>query len=368
MSLIKEKKINLMLLTIIATIPTISVFAQEVTPVNTASPNSEIANLEYLLTAFAFVLLIAVAVLGSVFLKLVKINLSKTAKSVLLLFFAGLAVQTTHAQEATAQVATASGGMSTKLIVIAITLFLEVTAVFFFLIKIVQLLKQISPDTEEKKSFEFNMPVFWEKVNAAVPIEKEADVMLDHNYDGIKELDNNLPPWWKYGFYLTIVWSFGYLVYYHVMDAGPLSIESYQAEMDEARVQKELFMRDAKNNVDESSVLLADAAGIADGASIYKSNCAACHGNVGEGNVGPNLTDAYWIHGGDIKSVFKSVKYGIPANGMKAWESDLSPVQMQNVSSFIMTLAGTNPPNAKAPQGDLFQEAAAVDSIVVAAK
>jgi cytochrome c oxidase cbb3-type subunit III len=370
MSLIKDNKFKLNMLAVLVATPLFGIFAQDAAALAKNS-GSDTASLEYLLTAFAFVLLIAVAVLGSIFLKLVKISLDKTAKTLLVLFVSGLAVQNGYAQETAAQASTSASGMSPNLIVISITLFLEVTAVFFFLIKIVQLLKQIAPESEEKKGFEFNMPVFWEKVNAAVPIEKEADVMLDHDYDGIKELDNNLPPWWKYGFYFTIVWAFGYLVYYHVMGAGPLSIDSYQAEMEEARIQKELFMRDAKNNVDESSVLMADAAGIADGASIYKSNCAACHGNLGEGNVGPNLTDTYWIHGGDLKSIFKSVRYGIPANGMKAWESDLSPVQMQNVSSFIKTLTGTNPPNPKAAQGDLFEEGgtakAATDSTAVVA-
>ena len=151
-------------------------------------------------------------------------------------------------------------------------------------------------------------------------------------------------------------------MYYHVVGAGPLSIESYNNEIEAAKLQKEAFMKNAKNNVDENTVVMAEAAGIADGAIIYKSNCAACHGALGEGTVGPNFTDNYWLHGGDIKSIFKTVKYGVPANGMKAWESDFSPVQMQNVASYIKTLGGTNPPNPKAPQGDLFDENKAAGS------
>jgi cytochrome c oxidase cbb3-type subunit 3 len=86
------------------------------------------------------------------------------------------------------------------------------------------------------------------------------------------------------------------------------------------------------------------------------ANCAACHGQKGEGVVGPNLTDAYWIHGGGIKNVFKTIKYGVPAKGMIAWETQLSPSQIQKVASYVLTLQGTNPPNGKAPEGEIWKD------------
>jgi cytochrome c oxidase cbb3-type subunit 3 len=111
--------------------------------------------------------------------------------------------------------------------------------------------------------------------------------------------------------------------------------------------------------VDEKSVVtLTDEAALDKGKTIFISYCAACHGTQGEGGVGPNMTDNYWIHGGDIKDLFRVVKYGVPEKGMISWKSQLSPVQMQQVSSYILTLVGTNPPNQKEPQGELYEPAA----------
>lgn len=190
-----------------------------------------------------------------------------------------------------------------------------------------------------------------------VPIEEEASVMMDHEYDGIRELDNNLPPWWKYMFYATIVFSFIYLIRFHITGDGKLSHEEYIAEMEEAAIQKADFMANAEDLVTEENVTyLIDEAAITNGANIYKGNCATCHGTLGEGGAGPNLTDEYWIHGGDIKSIFKTIKYGVPAKGMIAWQTQFNPTQMQEIASYILSLQGSNPPNGKAPEGELFEE------------
>ncbi|MFO0356198.1 MAG: cbb3-type cytochrome c oxidase N-terminal domain-containing protein [Sphingobacteriaceae bacterium] len=199
----------------------------------------------------------------------------------------------------------------------------------------------------------------------AVAVEDEASILLDHDYDGIKELDNNLPPWWKYGFYLTIVVAVVYIFHYHVNGSGDLQTAEYEKEMAQAKLEIAEFMKTSANKVDESSVtLLTDAKDITSGKDAFIASCAACHGRVGEGGVGPNLTDAYWIHGGSIQDIFKSIKYGWTEKGMKAWKEDLSPMQIAQVTSFIMTLKGTNPSNAKAAQGDLYVEngAAPADS------
>lgn len=195
----------------------------------------------------------------------------------------------------------------------------------------------------------------------AVPIEEEASILLDHDYDGIQELDNNLPPWWKYGFYLTIVFAFVYMISYHITGTSDLQGKEYENEMAQAKLEVDEYMKKSANNVDENSVkLLTEASDLAVGKDVFKASCAACHGQAGEGTVGPNFTDEYWLHGGSVQDIFKSIKYGWVEKGMKAWKEDLSPMQIAQVTSYIKSLKGTNPPNAKAPQGDLYVEGGAV--------
>jgi cytochrome c oxidase cbb3-type subunit 3 len=194
------------------------------------------------------------------------------------------------------------------------------------------------------------------KLTDTVPVEFEEAILTDHAYDGIRELDNNLPPWWKYMFYATIVYSFGYIYYYHFYDNGTLQIKEYEQEVAQAKIDIEEYMKHAANSIDETNVKFADSKGIEGGKALYLQNCAACHGQSGEGIVGPNLTDEYWLHGGDIKDVFKTIKYGVPQNGMISWKAQMSPLNIQNVASYIKSLKGTNPPNGKAPQGDKYEE------------
>ena len=145
------------------------------------------------------------------------------------------------------------------------------------------------------------------KLTDNVPLEVEATVMMDHEYDGIRELDNNLPPWWKYMFYATIVFAFVYLIRFHISGNGLLQQEEYLAEVAEAEEAKaSILANSAETITDENVVFLIDEVSIAKGAAIYKGNCATCHGQLGEGGAGPNLTDEYWLHGGGIKNVFKN--------------------------------------------------------------
>jgi cytochrome c oxidase cbb3-type subunit III len=203
---------------------------------------------------------------------------------------------------------------------------------------------------------------FIAKMSDAVPIEEEDKVMTDHSYDGIHELDNSMPPWWLYGFYFTILFGIGYVVYYHVLD-GSLQEREFLEEMAQAKEDVALYLATLENSIDESNVeQLSDQAEIADGQAIFTQYCVACHGANGEGGVGPNLTDKYWLHGGDVKDIFKTIKYGVPAKGMISWQNQLSPKDIQLVSSFILTLEGTNPENAKEPQGDLYERAGETES------
>ncbi len=194
-------------------------------------------------------------------------------------------------------------------------------------------------------------------LNDAVPIEREAEIMTDHEYDGIRELDNNLPPWWVYGFYFTIVIAIAYLGYYQVTGIGDLPLEEYAKEMAEGQKLKEEYLAKSAANVDENSVVaFTEAAQVNKGKETFMNFCAACHGKAGEGMVGPNFTDEYWLHGGGIKNIFKTIKYGVPAKGMIAWEAQLTPLQIQEVASYILTLKGSNPANPKAPQGEVWKE------------
>lgn len=213
---------------------------------------------------------------------------------------------------------------------------------------------------------------WWDRFNQSKAIEEEAAIDLSHDYDGISELDNKMPPWWIAAFSLTILFSVVYLYRYHVSHSAPLQIEELEIAMKQAEVEKKAYLAKAANNVDENSITMMDASAIASGKTLFDANCIACHGNAGEGNaVGPNLTDEYWIHGGGISDVFKTIKYGWPDKGMRSWKDDFSPVQMAQLSSYVMSLKGTNPPNAKEPQGEKYQESkettpAANDSTSVA--
>ncbi len=234
---------------------------------------------------------------------------------------------------------------------------IDILLIFFILYEIYvirKIIRMASIDeegaTEESKDF----VVAGIKLTDRVPVEREEEVMFDHEYDGIRELDNNLPPWWVYGFYLTILFSFVYIGYYHVF-GGPSSAEAYEQEMEEARIEVEAYVSKLANRVDETNVTqLMDAGDLSAGKEVYELNCKACHGALGEGGTGPTFADKHWIHGGGITNIFTTVKYGVPAKGMISWEPILSPQEMQQVASYIMTFEGTNPPGMKDPQGDVW--------------
>lgn len=196
-------------------------------------------------------------------------------------------------------------------------------------------------------------PGIWSKLLGLKPIEEEKDIMLEHEFDGIAELDNPTPAWFMWLFYASIFFAGAYLLNYHVFNWGKLQDEEYVAEMEAAKVAKETYLAKAANLIDENSVKEnLDGSVISAGQAIYNTNCVACHGDKGQGIVGPNLTDDFWIHGGKINSVFKTIKYGVPEKGMISWEKTLTPKQISEVSNYIISLKGTNPPGAKEPQGE----------------
>jgi mono/diheme cytochrome c family protein len=265
---------------------------------------------------------------------------------------------------------------------------------------------------------------------------EEKDKLMDHEFDGIGELNNDLPRWWLYFFYFTIIWAMIYLIHYHVLDTGDLSDAEYQKELDPSwkGVQKSglfsgyqspfygekeitpllLAEMNARNESGADAVFndlikqammhadavnleklksafpqlweelseggaaapakppqaaqvaaesepavayqpLTDEPSLSSGKNIYTTNCATCHGQAGEGGIGPNMTDDYWLHGGGINNIIATIEKGVPAKGMIPWRGVLKPDQILQVASYLLTLEGSNPPNAKAPQGELYE-------------
>ena len=229
-------------------------------------------------------------------------------------------------------------------IMIAVTAFL--VAIIMWLILVYS---EKSPEAEEA-----SIKKLLKIINQRPETSEEHKLLLDHDYDGIKELNNKIPPWFMAIFYLTLIWGAYYMINYHVIGSGNVQEEEYMAEVQAAALEREILNKSGALVNEETVTLLDDVASLSSGKEIFIKNCAACHGTGGEGLVGPNLTDDYWVHGNTIKDVFSVVKYGITQKGMISWQTLLNPTQMQEVSSYVLSLRGTDPPNQKAPEGKLY--------------
>ncbi|MEN5436290.1 cbb3-type cytochrome c oxidase N-terminal domain-containing protein [Sphingobacterium faecium] len=190
----------------------------------------------------------------------------------------------------------------------------------------------------------------WNKLLGLRPISEEKDLIIDHEYDGIKELDNPIPIWFNALFYSTMTFAVVYILIYHVFGWGLNQNQEYAQEMEKAEIAKQEYLAQAANLIDESSVVYNESK-VAAGHAVFQANCVACHGGAGEGGIGPNLADRFWLHGGEIKDIFKTVKYGVPDKGMVPWEQTLTPGQIAEVSSYIISIRDTKPANPKEPQG-----------------
>ena len=337
--------------------------------------------MEGLMITVALLLVVVVWILAQVLMmvskKAVEISKQVASKAMMIfivvmgsLFSKNLSAQTNSVIADSTKAVTTDfyGGLSyNSFWTMASVIFLELLVVFLLVLFIRNIFRAIHPIEKiivaGKVQTDSWLVKTWHQLDKqfftkAVPLEKEADMLLDHNYDGIKELDNALPPWWKYGFYITIVVAVFYILKFEVWHTGMNPTEEYNTEMTIAKTETDAYLASAKENVDENSVTDLDAAGNAAGKAIFAKTCVPCHLADGQGLVGPNLTDEYWIHGGSIKDIFKTIKYGFPDKGMQSWQTTYSPVEMQQLSSYIRSLRGTNPPNPKAPQGDLYKEVA----------
>ncbi|MBA4848897.1 cbb3-type cytochrome c oxidase N-terminal domain-containing protein [Emticicia sp. BO119] len=240
-------------------------------------------------------------------------------------------------------------------LLILIILILTAIILLFVVLNMYNVIHKIIAEKEGRTVEGFSFKKWWQKeAGTTIPVEKEETILMNHNYDGIQELDNHLPPWWVKMFYATIVFSVIYLGLYHVWNITPLQEEEYQIAMEEGKKEVELYQSKMANTIDEKTVklLVDDNKTLSNGKDIFVGKCAACHGQAGEGGVGPNLTDEYWLHGGSINDIFKTVKYGVPEKGMIAWQATLKPNEIQSVSNYILSIQGSNPANAKAPQGE----------------
>ncbi|WP_179317045.1 cbb3-type cytochrome c oxidase N-terminal domain-containing protein [Winogradskyella undariae] len=224
-----------------------------------------------------------------------------------------------------------------------------------------------SLDEEEKAVFDANaqkpskllvwIQTTYIKLLGVKAIEEEHEIILDHNYDGIKELDNDLPPWWLYGFYVSIVFAIIYLIKYEVFDADN-QFDELETEYAQAQIAIDEYKKTAKDLVDFNTVeLLTEASDLNSGKKTFETNCVACHKIDGGGGIGPNLTDDHWILGGGIKNVFKTVSEGgRDGKGMIAWKQSLKPAEIAQVASYVLQFQGTTPAEPKAPEGDVWVE------------
>jgi len=283
----------------------------------------------------------------------------------LILFLLGLLVSFTSPAQATTQSSIWDDPM-TKFYLVVSFIFgvsLLVLLALIYLLRVINILAEKAARENAERLGKVYQPTpslfkdFWDTINVFVPKEKEATLVMDHNYDGITELDNHLPPWWKWLFYLTIIWGVIYFFAYHVFNSLPLQTNEYNTEV--ASANEEMQKLKAANpgpKIDEATVeATTDAKMLENGKSTFLNTCSSCHRKDGGGDIGPNLTDEYWKHGGSIKNVFKVVTNGVPGTNMVAWGSTMSPEAIRNVASYVLTLQGTKPVNPKKQEGDFYK-------------
>lgn len=198
----------------------------------------------------------------------------------------------------------------------------------------------------------------WGRIFEVKHTSTDKDVMLDHSYDSIVELNNPIPRWFMALFYGTVVFGVVYLLNYHVFKSSKLQVEEYEFAMKEAEIEVQNYLKTAGDKINSETVtLLTDKGLIEEGGALFQKNCVACHGKKAEGTTAaPNLTDEYWLHGGGIKNVFKTITNGVELKGMKSWKKDFSPGQIQQIASYVLSLQGSKPANAREPQGEKWSE------------
>jgi cytochrome c oxidase cbb3-type subunit 3 len=173
--------------------------------------------------------------------------------------------------------------------------------------------------------------------------------LLEHEYDGIREYDNPMPRWWVWMFAGSFFFSVAYFFHYHVSHNGVSVAQAYEHEVREARALEAQRSMGEPVSEDSLAKLMVDAESMSAANVIFSQRCAACHGDRGQGLIGPNLTDDSWVHGaGGLGDIYRVVEAGVAAKGMPAWGRLLSPAELRRVSAFVGTLRGTNVPGRAA--------------------
>ena len=186
---------------------------------------------------------------------------------------------------------------------------------------------------------------------------RNKDQVLGHDFDGIEEYDNRLPNWWLFILYATIVFAFVYWIHFQTFGTGKNPVARYEAE-EVRRTEAELAKMGNQDVTDATLNMMASVpARAAEGRKVFEQFCVVCHNDQGQGNVGPNLTDSYWLHGGAPLQILNTVTHGVPEKGMVAWGNQLGPNRIQAVVAYVLTLRGKNIPG-KAPQGDPYEASA----------
>jgi cytochrome c oxidase cbb3-type subunit 3 len=277
----------------------------------------------------------------------------------LLLFFSLINGSSASAQAAEEPIRAITGMEIILYMVLGVLAFITVLVVKL-LVDAVGILNKLNTDASGVTKGLFTQH-WWKNFRGlGVDLADEKKILIEgHDYDGIQELDNRMPPWLQSLFLGTVIIAICYSIYYFA-GFGDFQIAELEKEVAVAEIEKKAYMEKVGASMDENTVtLLTDEKEIGLGKTIYQEKCTACHGPDGGGSVGPNLTDDYWLHGGSIKDVFKVIKYGIPEKGMISWEKQLSPPDIQKVASYVHSLKGTKPTNPKDPQGELYEETVA---------
>ncbi|MEO7308218.1 MAG: cbb3-type cytochrome c oxidase N-terminal domain-containing protein [Ferruginibacter sp.] len=358
-----------------------SVLVAQTTPVAARPVTSGYNQLAMLLMILIVVLAFVIWGMGMVLTALGRqlVDKSKNASKVLsVMLLAGFSLlsQVSQALDATAtnvvkQLPNYGGLSSTTYYLFLTVFFMELVVILFLAFSIRRMYTELLPEKIKPRSEGSMFRTWWAKMDSklftkAVAVEKEADILLDHDYDGIKELDNALPPWWKYGFYITIGIALIYLLNFHVLGIGLNPAQEYNAEMEKARIEKEVYEANNKDRIDENNVPMANTDGIKAGQLLFEANCVACHLKDGGGMVGPNLTDDYWLHKGSLNDIYNTIKVGYPDKGMQPWGSMFSPKEISFLAGFIKSLKGSKPASPKAQQGEFYIDAVLTDSTLAA--
>ncbi len=364
----KAMKFNHKKAALFALLMPVAAFAESVNIAAASETQSVFSNPLFLtLLGVVVVLAILIAVLASVVFNILKFKLKTMGTKSKTLASAMAIVLMFHSLDGFS--ASFGGIHSTTFWIILTVIAVELFIVSYLVLVLYRIIspekeKQTVVATESKKEEPSALEKIWQGLNDSVEIEKEKDILLDHDYDGIKELDNNLPPWWKYGFYISILFAVFYLYWFHAGGKGLSSEEELQASIAEAEIELAAYREKAKDLVDENTVAMLSASEeLLQGKERFTKKCVVCHGPEGQGSaMAPNLTDDYWLHGGTIGNIFATIKYGIAGKGMQSWKNEFSPKEIAQIASYIKSIKGTNPANAWEPQGELFKESGEIPS------